>query len=178
MCLDLQSLGLHLQWLVARGCGCVDLEGTTGIQALGGSFAAILARMTAHIAHIIPSFSVAMSDSKSTVSKTDSMCPLGMVEFPAGNQNSDVLLAWGKLCRINSLKPPFEHVARTACFPTQSQALSLISNKTTVPADGLPSPKINMLIPLGQQCLQSLSLDSKATKSEAHIGPELTQSDL
>ena len=74
MGLDLQSLGLHLQWLVARGCGCVDLEGTKGIQALGGSFAAILVRMTAHIAHIIPSFSVAMSDSKSTVSKTDFMC--------------------------------------------------------------------------------------------------------
>ena len=83
--------------------------------------AAILVRMTAHIAHIIPSFSVAMSDSKSTVSKTDSMCPLGMVEFPAGNQNSDVLLAWGKLCRINSLKPPFEHVAHAACFSTPSR---------------------------------------------------------
>ena len=117
----------------------------TQLSLVGDTFKRSFGRSTAHIAHIIPSFSVAMSDSKSTVSKTDSMCPLDMVEFPAGNQNSEILLAWGKLHHINSLKPPFEHVARAACFPTQSQALSLISNKTTVPADGLPSPKFKYL---------------------------------
>ena len=91
----------------------------TQLSLVDDTFKRSFGRSTAHIAHIIPSFSVAMSDSKSTVSKTDSMCPLDMVEFPAGNQNSDVLLAWGKLCRINSLKPPFEHMARAACFSIQ-----------------------------------------------------------